>query len=241
LVLFADRVDAGRRLARLLDCLRGQNVVVLGLPRGGVPVAFEVAEALDAPLDVLVVRKLGVPSRPELAMGAISEGGGRVVDADVLAHTQVTVEELSRVERRERARLDALVAYLRQGRDRVALTGRIAVIVDDGLATGSTARVACQAARELGAARVVLAVPVGPAGISHEFLGADKAVCAFVPRRFVAVGYHYGDFSPPSEAQVMAMLAAAGERMRGRRDDGPGIDVNGRSSPGRALQAPGPK
>ena len=212
MVEFADRVDAGRRLAPRLEHLRGQDVVVLGLPRGGVPVAFEVAKVLGAPLDVLVVRKLGVPFQPELAMGAIGEGGSRVLDAGVLAQTQVTEDELLTVEKHERIRLDALVERFRRGRDRVDLTGRIAVIVDDGIATGSTARVACEAARQLGAARVILAVPVGPAGISRELLGADEVVCLSVPSRFVAVGYHYVDFSAPSQEQVVALLDVARER-----------------------------
>jgi putative phosphoribosyl transferase len=221
MVLFADRVDAGRQLAHRLEHLRGQDVVVLGLPRGGVPVAFEVADVLDAPLDVLVVRKLGVPFRPELAMGAIGEGGSRVLDAAVLADTKVTDEELMAVERRERTRLKELVASLRRGRDRIDLTGRIAVIVDDGIATGSTARVACEAARGLGTARVVLAAPVGPAGITPELTGADQVVCMSVPVRFRAVGYHYVDFSAPSEEQVLSLLdAAAQRRRRGRVGDG---------------------
>ncbi len=214
MVVFADRMDAGRRLARRLEYLRGLDVVVLGLPRGGVPVAFEVAEALGAPLDVVVVRKLGVPFRPELAMGAIGEGGSRVLDAAVLADTRVTDEELFAVESRERTRLDELVACLRRGRDRIDLTGRIAVIVDDGIATGSTARAACEAARQLGTARVVLAVPVGPAEIRRQSLGADEVVCMSVPRRFLAVGYHYVDFSPPDEEQVISLLDAAAQRER---------------------------
>jgi len=168
MIMFADRVDAGRQLAARLGYLHGQDVVVLGLPRGGVPVAFEVAEALDAPLDVIVVRKLGVPFQPELAMGAIGEGGVRVLDAEVLARAQVTEEELRTAERRERGLLEARVARLRRGRERLNLDGRIAVIVDDGIATGSTARVACGVARRLGAAKVVLGVPVAPAGTVRD-------------------------------------------------------------------------
>src|ERR1019366_2974024 len=162
MLVFADRVDAGRQLAARLEYLHGQDMVVLGLPRGGVPVAFEVAEALDAPLDVIVVRKLGVPFQPELAMGAIGEGGVRVLNAEVLGLTRVTEEQLRAVETRERSLLEARVARLRRGRERVSLTDRIAVIVDDGIATGSTAQVACEVARRLGAAKVVVAVPVAP-------------------------------------------------------------------------------
>src|ERR1035437_2340016 len=148
MVVFADRVEAGRLLAERLEHLRGQDVVVLGLPRGGVPVAFEVAEALGVPLDVIVVRKLGVPFQPELAMGAIGEGGARVLNASVLAHTRVTEEELGTVEARERPQLEERVSRLRKGRGRIDLTGRTAVIVDDGIATGSTARVACEVRSE---------------------------------------------------------------------------------------------
>ena len=159
---FADRVEAGRLQAQRLEPLRGRDAVVLGLPRGGVPVAFEVATARDLPLDVIVVRKLGVPFQPELAMGAIGEGGFRVVDADLISRARITSQDVDAVERRERTVLDARVARFRRGRERVDLTGRIAVVVDDGVATGSTARVACEVARHLGAAQVVLAVPVGP-------------------------------------------------------------------------------
>ena len=223
MAVFADRVDAGRRLAERLEHLRDQDVVVLGLPRGGVPVAFEVAEALDAPLDVIVVRKLGVPSQPELAMGAIGEGGVRVLDAGVLAHAQVAEEELRTVERRERAMLEARVTRLRRGRERIDLDGRIAVIVDDGIATGSTARVACEVARRLGAAEVVLGVPVAPAETVHDLMGADEVVRVWVPRRFVAVGNHYRDFSPTSDDEVIVLLDVVARRTRRDRavSDGP--------------------
>ncbi len=209
MVEFADRVDAGRRLAERLEHLRGQDIVVLGLPRGGVPVAFEVAQALNAPLDVIVVRKLGVPSQPELAMGAIGEGGVRVLEPAVLRRARVTDEELNMVETRERAVLEARIDHLRRGRERVSLTGRIAVIVDDGIATGSTARVACSVARRLGAARVVLAVPVAPADTLQTMPGVDEVVCVAVPWRFRAVGCHYRDFSPTTEDDVMVLLDAA--------------------------------
>ena len=220
---FADRVDAGRRLAERLEHLRDQDVVILGLPRGGVPVAFEVAEALDAPLDVIVVRKLGVPSQPELAMGAIGEGGVRVLDAGVLAHAQVAEDELRTIERRERSMLEARVARLRRGRGRIDLNDRIAVIVDDGMATGSTARVACEVARLLGAARVVLGVPVAPAEAVHDRVGADEVVCVLAPRHFQAVGNHYRDFSPTSDEEVIVLIDAAARRMRRDRAlcDGP--------------------
>ena len=213
MTVFRDRVDAGRQLAQRLAFLRDQDVVVLGLPRGGVPVAFEVAAALNAPLDVTVVRKLGVPFQPELAMGAIGEGGVRVLDADVCRSARVSDEDLRIVERRERAKLEARVARYRRGRERVGVTGRVAVVVDDGIATGSTARAACEVARQLGAARVVLAVPVGPERTVRDFPAADEVVCVSASPRLIAVGYHYLDFSPTTDEEVIVLLDAASRRM----------------------------
>ncbi|MBG6057551.1 putative phosphoribosyl transferase [Cryobacterium sp. MP_M5] len=217
MVVFADRVDAGRQLAERLLYLRDRDVVVLGLPRGGVPVAFEVAEALHAPLDVIVVRKLGVPYQPELAMGAIGEGGARVLNTEVLTLTGVTAEELRTVERREQTLLDERVAGLRMGRERVDLTGRTVVIVDDGIATGSTARVACEVARHLGATTVIMAAPVVPAETVGNLPEADEVVCVLAPRQLVAVGNHYRDFSATSDEEVVVLLDAAARRMRNGR------------------------
>jgi putative phosphoribosyl transferase len=201
---------------------------VLGLPRGGVPVAFEVAQALDLPLDVIVVRKLGVPYQPELAMGAIGEGGARVLDSRVLAATRVTDDDLAAIESRERAQLEARVARLRRGRDPVDLAGRIAVIVDDGIATGSTARVACVVARHLGAARVVVAVPVAPVEAARGLPGADEVVCVSAPPEFMAVGYHYRDFSPTSDEEVIVLLDIAARRRQGVPSvgDAPDCDID---------------
>src|ERR1035437_3184236 len=228
MLVFADRVDAGRQLAARLEYLHGQDMVVLGLPRGGVPVAFEVAEALDAPLDVIVVRKLGVPFQPELAMGAIGEEGVEVLDAEVLMAVQVTEEQLNTVRRRERAALEARVALLRRGRARVDLNGRIAVIVDDGIATGSTARVACEVARHLGAARVVLAVPVAAGETVGKLAEADEVVCVSAPRWFMAVGNHYRDFSPTNDDGVIILLDAAARRIRDGQPAGdrPDCDID---------------
>jgi putative phosphoribosyl transferase len=212
--IFEDRVDAGRQLGRRLAELRGQDVVVLGLPRGGVPVAFEVAAALEAPLDVIVVRKLGLPYQPELAMGAIGEGGARVLDSQVLAHSRVTEPELQSVEERERDVLENRVARFRKGRSGEDLTGRIAVIVDDGIATGSTARVACRIARALGAARVILAVPVAPAETLASLTEPDEVLCLATPRQFTAVGYHYRDFSPTEDDEVLQLLDLAAKRLQ---------------------------
>lgn len=202
----ADRADGGRRLAARLGHLRGEDVVVLGLPRGGVPVAAEVARALGVPVDILVVRKLGVPEQPELAMGAIGEGGFRVLDTDGPALGRVTSERFAEVERRERAALDARVALLRAGRPRLVLVGRTAVVVDDGIATGSTVRVACLVARHLGAARVVVAAPVAPPDASAVALGCDELVTVATPSPFLAVGYHYVDFSPTTDDEVLRLL-----------------------------------
>lgn len=211
--IFEDRVDAGRQLGRRLAELRGQDVVVLGLPRGGVPVAAEVAAALDAPLDLIVVRKLGLPYQPELAMGAIGEGGTRVLEERVLTHSRVSEQELKAVEERERSVLEDRVAQFRKGRPRQDLTGRIAVIVDDGIATGSTARVACRIGRKLGAARVILAVPVAPADTLAALTEPDEIVCLATPHHFAAVGYHYRDFSPTEDDEVVQLLDAAAKRL----------------------------
>ncbi len=197
--------------------LRGQDVVVLGLPRGGVPVAAEVAAALAAPLDVLVVRKLGLPFQPEAAMGAIGESGVRVLDNDLIIRAQVSPQEIADVERQERAVLAALVAVLRHGRPALDLHDRTAVIVDDGVATGSTARAACLVARRLGARRVVLAVPVAPAEVVRSFREADELACTHAPRRLAAVSRYYGDFSPTSEDEVVGLLEGARLRMGSRK------------------------
>ena len=211
---FEDRADAGRQLGLRLGHLRGQDAVVLGLPRGGVPVAFEVAEALGAPLDVIVVRKLGVPFEPELAMGAVGEDNASVLDQRVLAATRVRQEELHAVERREQALLDERVARYRTRRKRIDLKGRTALIVDDGIATGSTARVACGIARKLGAARVILAVPVASAQVLSTLTEADDVVCLATPRNLTAIGYHYRDFSPTHDDDVLRLLDAAAERLK---------------------------
>lgn len=223
---FLDRADAGRRLAARLQHLRGRDVVVLGIPRGGVPVAFEVARSLGAPLDVVVVRKLGVPWHPELAMGAIGEGGYRVLDRDLVARAGVDATELAAVERRERQVLDARVARLRRGRGPVDLSGRVAVVVDDGIATGATARVACEVARHLGAERVVLAVPVAPADSLRAVTEADDVVCVETPAPFLAVGNHYRDFGATSDEEVVALLDRAGRAPSSHDTAVPPVDAD---------------
>ena len=208
MTIYEDRVDAGRQLARRLLPLRGQDVVVLGLPRGGVPVAHQVAMALDAPLDVIVVRKLGVPSQPELAMGAIGEEGARVLDERTVRYFGLGEEQVAAVAERERAVLEERTTRFREGRERVDLTGRTALVVDDGIATGATARVACRIARQLGAARVVLAVPVAPEEAVARVVEADEVVCLATPERFRAVGQAFEDFAPTSDDAVRRALGA---------------------------------
>jgi putative phosphoribosyl transferase len=207
--VFADREDAGRRLARRLGHLHGRPVTVLGLPRGGVPVAAEVARALAADLDVVVVRKLGLPSHPELAMGAIAEEDVRVLDERVLRTHRVGAEELAAVEQRERRLLEARTARLRTGGPTLGLLGRVAVVVDDGLATGSTARAACLAARRRGADQVLLAVPVAPTAARHAVHEADEVVVAEALDRFRAVSLQYRDFTATTDDAVVTLLAEA--------------------------------
>jgi putative phosphoribosyl transferase len=211
--VFADRVDAGRRLAPLLAPWAGADVVVLGLPRGGVPVAAEVAEALDAPLDVIVVRKLGVPRQPELAMGALGEDGVRVLNRDVLRAADLGAGELAALEADERAEVDRRTAGLRRRWPRIDLTGRTVIVVDDGIATGATARAACAVARAHGAARVVLAAPVAPPTAPARFADvADEVVVLSTPAHFGAVGEAYAAFEATGEDEVAACLDRAASR-----------------------------
>ncbi|MFF1356606.1 phosphoribosyltransferase family protein [Streptomyces sp. NPDC058297] len=215
---FTDRTDAGRRLAAAVQHLRDEEPVVLGLPRGGVPVAFEVARALGAPLDVIVVRKLGVPYQPELAFGAIGEGGVRVLNDDVVRHCGIEPEHIAAVERTERQELERRARRYRGGRPPAAdeartVTGeaRTVIVVDDGIATGATAAAACQVVRAQGAARVVLAVPVAPPDAVRRLRAvADDVVCLSVPPLFGSVGEWYGDFSQTTDEEVAACLARAG-------------------------------
>jgi len=211
---------------------------VLGLPRGGVPVAFGVAEELRAPLDVIVVRKLGVPFQPEYGFGAIGEGGARVIDDYVVRQTGLTGTQIAEVEARERVLLDRRVRQLRGDNPPVPLTGRTAVIVDDGIATGSTARAACQVARARGASRVVLAAPVGSveaAAALHR--DADEVVCLHTPPRLFAIGEWYGDFSQVTDEEVTILLgkAAAWQAGPGSADPDPAqvvLNIAGARLPG---------
>jgi len=205
--MFADRAEAGRALAPSLEHLRGPRTVVLGLPRGGVPVAYEVATALDAPLDVIVVRKLGAPAQPELAMGAVGEGDVVVLNHDVVRAAEVTEAELAAAEHAERLVVEERARRFRAGRPRLSLAGRTALLVDDGIATGATARAACLVARAMGAERVVLAAPVGPVGVEQRFGGeADEVVSLEQPPGFHAVGEAYRDFGQTTDDEVSTLL-----------------------------------
>ncbi len=208
---FADRHDAGRRLAERLDHYSGRDdVVVLGLPRGGVPVAFEVARALGVPLDVFLVRKLGVPGHEELAMGAIASGGVRVVNDDVLAATRMPAEALEAVAGRELERLQEQERAYRGGREPLDVRGRVAILVDDGLATGATMRAAIEALRDRGAGSIVVAVPTAPLETCEALRReVDEVVCARTPDPFMAVGLWYRDFAPVSDQEVTELLASS--------------------------------
>ncbi len=206
-VAFDDRVAAGRQLASILGDLREQNPVVLGLPRGGVVVAAEVARALGAPLDAIVVRKLGVPVQPELAMGAIGEDGVRIIAEDVMRRARINADELAAVELRERDELERRARLYRGEGSRLALGGRIAIVVDDGIATGSTASAACRVARAHGAAQVILAVPVGsPEAIASLSEAADEVRCLEAPTWLGAIGQFYRNFAQVGDDEVVALL-----------------------------------
>ncbi|MCF3173331.1 phosphoribosyltransferase [Streptomyces sioyaensis] len=211
-MLFTDRADAGSRLAEALRHLEGEDPVVLGLPRGGVPVAFQVARALHAPLDVIVVRKLGVPYQRELGFGAIGEGGVRVISDDIVRRGRLDESDLASVEHAEAAELARQAERFRAGRQRLPLDGRTVIVVDDGVATGATAAAACEVARAQGAARVVLAVPVAPPDAAERLRTAlDEFVCLSTPFAFSAVGEWYRDFSQTPDDEVVSLLAQAAE------------------------------
>jgi putative phosphoribosyl transferase len=218
---FADRREAGAELASRLRQYAGRSdVVVLALPRGGVPVAFEVAESLDAPLDVFLVRKLGLPGHRELAMGAIASGDVRVLNEDVIQWYRVSERAIDEVVREELLELERRDRDYRQGRPLLDLHGRTVILVDDGLATGSTMRAAVLAVRQHGPARVVVGVPVGAPSTCEAFADiTDETVCARTPEPFSAVGQWYADFSQTTDGEVRALLHehAARHGLAGRR------------------------
>jgi putative phosphoribosyl transferase len=208
---FRDRRDAGRQLALTLRRYAGRaDVVVLGLPRGGVPVAYEVATALGVPLDVFVVRKLGLPGHEELAMGAIASGGIVVLNEEVTQVLNVPAAVVAEVRDREARELARREAHYRSDRPPIDVGGRTVILVDDGLATGASMRAAIEALRRRGPARIVVAVPIAAqqtcADLRHE---VEEIVCAVTPEPFHAVGLWYRDFSPVEDAEVQALLAQA--------------------------------
>jgi putative phosphoribosyl transferase len=208
---FRNRADAGRRLAAALRKYAGApDVVVLALPRGGVPVAYEVARALGAPLDVFLVRKLGVPGQPELAMGAIATGGTRVLNHGVVAGLGIPEEVVDAVAAREAQELARREREYRGGRPAPDVRGRTVILVDDGLATGATMRAAAAALRQHEPARIVVAVPAAAAETCEEMSReVDEVVCAATPEPFMAVGLWYDDFSQTSDAEVRELLERA--------------------------------
>ena len=211
---YRNRTDAGRRLAGLLQDYAGRpDVIVLGLPRGGVPVAFEVAQALHAPLNVFVVRKLGLPAHPELAIGAIASGGVRIVDQAALRRFGVTEEQLAAVAATEERELRRREGQYRGGLSLPDVGGKTVILVDDGLATGATMAAAATALRAQDPARLVVAVPVAAAETCAAFQGlVDDVVCGATPEPFHAVGLWYEDFSQTSDEEVRELLAMARDR-----------------------------
>jgi putative phosphoribosyl transferase len=213
-MLFQDREDAGRRLARVLAGFKGQDCVVLALPRGGVPVAAQVAAALNAPLDLLLVRKIGAPRQPELAIGAVIDGGAPIIvrDQELIRLTGTSAEQFDELCARELAEIERRRKFYLGGTPPQSLRGRTAIVVDDGLATGNTMHAALKAARLREPKMLVMAVPVAPPGTMDSFQGeADKIVCLATPEPFGAVGYFYQDFHQVSDDEVIQLLA------RGRR------------------------
>jgi putative phosphoribosyl transferase len=207
---FQDRHDAGRQLASLLERYRGERPVVVAIPRGGVPVAFEVAHALDAPLDVALVRKIGAPQNPEFAIGAVAEGGVHVLSAQIVRALGLSETDLRALVARGEAELDEQLHHYRESREPVNLMGRTAILIDDGLATGRSAQAAVRSLRQRGAARVVLAVPVAaPESAQALREEADEVVSVETPADLWAVGYWYEDFRATSDEEVTSLLAAA--------------------------------
>ena len=210
LALFGDRRDAGRKLAEALAGFRDEDPVVLALPRGGVPVGFEVARELGAPLDILLVRKIGAPYQPEYGIGAIAEGGVRVIRSEDIEMTGITTEQLDDIVARETQELDRRAKVYRGEREQIPVEGRTVIVVDDGIATGSTAVAAGRVLKHRGAARVILAVPVGSPGseirLADEF---DQVICLEQPHGFFGIGQFYVDFGQVSDDEVIELLAAA--------------------------------
>ena len=213
--MFEDRRDAGKQLAQeLSDYGDRDDIVVLGLPRGGVPVAFEVAKGLQAPLDVFVVRKLGLPGNPELAMGAIASGGVRVMNDNVVRRSAVSDDAIERVTEEEREKLEEREEIYRGARPRIDLADKTVLLIDDGMATGATMRAAVSALREHHPAKVVVAVPTAPPDTCSEFQEndeVDETICLNTPRAFMGVGGSFRDFSQTTNEEVRDLLARAND------------------------------
>lgn len=217
---FHDRIDAGRQLAAKLHTYADRpDVVVLALPRGGVPVGFEVAQALHVPLDIFLVRKLGLPGQPELAMGAIATGGVRVLNDDVIERLRVPDETIEAVAQEELRELERRQQRYRGDRPAPSVRDKTVILVDDGLATGSTMRAAVAALRRQRPARIVVAVPVGAAETCADLrTEADEVVCAQTPEPFYAVGLWYEDFAQTTDDEVRELLSAAAHRSAAQSD-----------------------
>lgn len=207
-MIFPNRVDAGRRLAKKLDVYAKRNdVLVLGIPRGGVSVAFQVAAELGAPLDVFVVRKLGAPWQKELAFGAIATGGIRILDAQIVESLGISEMEIERIEAEERQELDRRECLYRGGRPALNLEGKTVILVDDGIATGASTLAAITAARKLKPARIVLAAPIAPSSTCGRLRReVDDLICLDTPESFYAIGQFYEDFSQVSDEEVTNLL-----------------------------------
>lgn len=210
--MFYDRADGGRQLAGRLSQYAGRkDVVVLGIPRGGVPVAFEVAQALNVPLDILLVRKLGTPGQRELAMGAIASGGVRILNEEVVHELGITEADLEFAVKEQQAELQRREEYFRGSRPAIALESKTVIVVDDGIATGSSMLAAIEALRALRPTKIVVATPVAPPQVKARMLqSADDFVAVHTPERFFAIGEFYKDFSQTEDSEVRELLRRAG-------------------------------
>jgi putative phosphoribosyl transferase len=208
-MIFANRREAGKSLAWRLEKYSGRNdVVVLAVPRGGVPVAFEIAEALHAPLDVFVLRKLGAPRQPELAVGAIAPGGVRVLDRRTLRALSIRPSQLEAITAREQEELQRREIAYRGDHPPLSVTGKTVILVDDGVATGASLFAGIHALRALGPAKIVVAIPLAPSNVCNRLaFEVEEIVCVATPEPFGAVGQFYDDFSPVEDEEVLALLA----------------------------------